>query len=402
MDAHVTVVGVGADGWAGLPEASRELVRGARTLLGGTRHLAGVPAVDGQDRLPWPSPLRENLPGLLAGAHAPVVVLASGDPLVSGVGTTLLDVLGPDRVTVVPAVSSVALARARMGWPAERATVVSVVGRDVRLVVPALAAGRRLLVLSSDESTPALVAALLTALGWGASWLTALGDLGAEAESRTSGTAAAWDATDVPRLHVLAVEVDGTGPGWASGGVLPDDAFEHAGQITKRDVRASALARLAPAPGQLLWDVGAGSGSIGVEWMRADPTARAVAVEPRADRVALVRANAERHGVPGLGVVEGTAPEALAGLERPDAVFVGGGATGPGVLDACWDALGPGGRLVVHGVTAETEAVLLDRYRRHGGELVRLSVERAEPLGGFTGWTPARAVSQWSVTKGES
>lgn len=402
MDAHVTVVGVGADGWAGLPEASRGLVRDARTLLGGARHLADVPVVDGQERLPWPSPLRENLPGLLAGAQAPVVVLASGDPLVSGIGTTLLDVLGPERVTIVPAVSSVALARARMGWPAESATVVSLVGRDIRLVVPALAAGRRLLVLSSDETTPGLVAALLTGLGWGDSRLTVLGDLGAASESRTSGTADAWDVSEVPRLNVLAVEVRGAGPGWTSGSVLPDDAFEHAGQITKRDVRASALARLAPAPGQLLWDVGAGSGSIGVEWMRAWPTARAIAVEPRADRLALVRANAEKHGVPGLAVVEGTAPDALAGLERPDAVFVGGGATAPGVLDACWDALVPGGRLVVHGVTAETEAVLLDRYRRHGGELVRLSVERAEPLGGFTGWTPARAVSQWSVTKGES
>ncbi|WP_019145813.1 bifunctional cobalt-precorrin-7 (C(5))-methyltransferase/cobalt-precorrin-6B (C(15))-methyltransferase [Aeromicrobium massiliense] len=402
MDAHVTVVGVGADGWAGLPEASRGLVRGAGTLLGGARHLADVPPVVGQERVPWPSPLRENLAGLLADAQAPVVVLASGDPLVSGIGTTLLDVLGPGRVTIVPAVSSVALARARMGWPAESATVVSLVGREVRLVVPALAAGRRLLVLSSDETTPALVAALLDGLGWGDSRLTVLGDLGSAAESRTSGTAAGWDVPEVPRLNVLAVEVHGAGPGWTSGGVLPDDAFEHAGQITKRDLRASALARLAPAPGQLLWDVGAGSGSVGVEWMRAWPTARAIAVEPRPDRLALVRANAEKHGVPGLVVVEGTAPDALAGLERPDAVFVGGGATAPGVLDACWDALGPGGRLVVHGVTAETEAVLLDRYRRHGGELVRLSVERAEPLGGFTGWTPARAVSQWSVTKGES
>jgi precorrin-6Y C5,15-methyltransferase (decarboxylating) len=401
MSAHVTVVGVGADGWAGLPDASRALVRGARTLLGGARHLAEVPAVEGQDRVPWPSPLRENLPGLLASATEPVVVLASGDPFVSGIGTTLLDVLGRERVTIVPAVSSVALARARMGWTAETTTVVSLVGRDVRLLVPALSAGRRVLVLSSDETTPALVAALLTGLGWGETRMTALGDLGSDSESRTSGLASSWDS-EVPRLHVLALEVAGDGPGWASGGVLPDDAFEHAGQITKRDLRASALARLAPAPGQLLWDVGAGSGSVGVEWMRAWATARAVAVEPRADRVALVRANAQRHGVPGLSVIEGTAPDALAGLERPDAVFVGGGATVPGVLDACWDALRPGGRLVVHGVTAETEAVLLDRYRRHGGELVRLSVERAEPLGSFTGWTPARAVSQWSVTKGES
>ncbi len=397
----MVVVGLGADGWTGLPELSRALVRGAATLLGGARHLDAVPSVDGQKRVTWPSPLRESLPGLLDAARRPIVALASGDPLVSGVGTTLLDVLGPQRVTIVPAVSSVALARARLGWPAESVTTVSLVGRDVRLVVPALAPGRRLLVLSSDEMTPAAVAALLTELGWGESRLVVLGDLGAAGESRAESTAASWNAVDVPRLNVLAVEVCGIGPGWAAGGVLPDDAFEHAGQITKRDLRASALARLAPAPGQLLWDVGAGSGSIGVEWMRAWPTARAVAIESRADRAALVRRNAATLGVPGLRLVEGSAPDALAGLQRPDAVFVGGGVTVPGVIEACWDALGTGGRLVVHGVTAETETVLFEQYRRHGGELVRLHVERAEPLGGFTGWTPARAVSQWTVTKGE-
>jgi len=401
MDVHVTVVGVGADGWDGLPASSRTIVEGAGTLLGGRRHLASVPAVPGQDRVEWPSPLRSALPSLMAGLTAPVVALASGDPLVSGIGTTLIDVLGPERVTVVPAVSSVALARARMAWPAETADVVSLVGRDVRLVIPALAAGRRLLVLSSDESTPAAVARLLADLGWGDSRLVVLGDLGGPSESRAEATAREWDGS-APRLNVLAVEVRGTGPGWATGGVLPDDAFEHAGQITKRDLRASALARLAPAPGQLLWDVGAGSGSIGVEWMRAWPSARTIAIEPRADRVALVRRNAERLGVPGLAVVEGEAPRALAGLEAPDAIFVGGGATADGLLDACWSALRPGGRLVVHAVTAETEAVLLDRYRRHGGELVRLHVERAEPLGGFTGWTPGRAVSQWSIVKGDS
>ncbi|MFS0884420.1 precorrin-6y C5,15-methyltransferase (decarboxylating) subunit CbiE [Aeromicrobium sp. 179-A 4D2 NHS] len=401
MDVHVTVVGVGADGWDGLPASSRTIVEGARTLLGGRRHLDAVPANPGQERIAWPSPLRAELPALLARLDGPVVALASGDPLVSGIGTTLIDLLGSESVTVVPAVSSVALARARMGWPAESAGVVSVVGRDVRLVVPALSAGRRLLVLSSDESTPAAVAELLVGLGWGESRLVVLGDLGGPAESRLESTADAWGET-APRLHVLAVEVRGTGPGWAMGGVLPDDAFEHAGQITKRDLRASALARLAPAPGQLLWDVGAGSGSIGVEWMRAWPSARTIAIEPRADRVALVRRNAERLGVPGLAVVEGEAPRVLAGLEAPDAVFVGGGSTADGLLDACWSALRPGGRLVVHAVTAETETVLLDRYRRHGGELVRLHVERAEPLGGFTGWTPGRAVSQWSIVKGDS
>ncbi|AYF26800.1 cobalamin biosynthesis bifunctional protein CbiET [Micromonospora tulbaghiae] len=402
MSAHVTVVGLGADGWMSLAEPARALVRSAATLLGGRRHLESVPAVKGQDRFIWPVPLRESLASTLEGRRVPVVALASGDPLLSGIGTTLVDILGAERVTVVPAVSSVALARARMGWPAETTTVISLVGRDTRLLVPALAAGRRLLVLSSDESTPAAVAGLLAEHCWGDSRLVVLGDLGSPTESRVEAVARSWNVTDVPRLNVVAVQVRGTGPGWAAGAVLPDEAFEHTGQITKRDLRASALARLSSAPGQLLWDVGAGSGSIGVEWMRAWPTAHAVAIEPRADRAALVRANAQRHGVPSLEVVQARAPDALRHLRRPDAVFVGGGATTPGVLDGCWAALHTGGRLVVHGVTAETEAVLLERYRRHGGELVRLHVERAEPLGRFTGWSPGRAVSQWSVTKGAS
>lgn len=402
MNAHVTVVGIGSDGWDGLPATSRALVEGATTVFGGRRHLDLVPQIPGQERIAWPSPLRTELPALLAQARGPVLALASGDPLVSGIGTTLIDLLGSRCVTVVPAVSSVALARARLRWPAESHGVVSLVGRDVRLVVPALSAGRRVLVLSSDGSTPAAVAELLVDLGWGDSRLVVLGDLDGPDESRTESTAREWNGAAAPRLHVLAVEVGGAGPGWAAGGVLPDDAFEHSGQITKRDLRASALARLAPAPGQLLWDVGAGSGSVGVEWMRTWPSARAIAIEPRADRAALVRRNAVRHGVPGLQVVEDVAPRGVAGLDAPDAVFVGGGATVDGVLDTCWSALRPGGRLVVHAVTAETEGVLLDRYRRHGGELVRFHVERAEPLGTFTGWTPSRAVSQWSIVKGDS
>ncbi|EHY87364.1 bifunctional cobalt-precorrin-7 (C(5))-methyltransferase/cobalt-precorrin-6B (C(15))-methyltransferase [Saccharomonospora azurea] len=402
MAKDVTVVGLGADGWEGLPAIGRNTVLAARTVLGGARHLTLLPDIPGQARRKWPSPLRDGLASLVADAQPPVVALASGDPLVSGIGTTLLDVLGRERVRIVPAVSSVALARARMGWAAETVTAVRVVGHDVRRIVPALAPARRLVVLSSDETTPERVAALLTDLGYGTSSLTVLGDLGSPTESHRHGTAVSWGTPRVPRLNVIAVEVRGTGPGWATGGLLPDDAFEHTGQITKRDVRASALARLAPAPGQLLWDVGAGSGSIGVEWMRAHPTARCVAVESRPERAALVRRNADALGVGDLVVIEGSAPEALGDLDRPDAVFVGGGATVPGVVETCWAALRPGGRLVVHGVTAETESLLLEQYRRHGGELVRLHIERAGPLGSFTGWTPARAVTQWSVVKGES
>lgn len=402
MTNEVTVVGIGADGWDGLAQSMRDVVLAAGTVLGGSRHLELVPEVTGQTRRTWPSPLRNGLAALVEQVPTPVVALASGDPLVAGIGTTLVDVLGTERVRTMPTVSSVALARARMGWSAETVNTVRVVGDEIRRLVPVLVPGRRLVVLSSDETTPGKAADLLTDLGYGSSLLTVLAALGSDVESRHHATAADWAVTDVARLNVVAIEVRGSGPGWTAGGVLPDEAFEHAGQLTKRDQRASALARLVPAPGQLLWDVGAGSGTVGVEWMRASPTARCVAIEPRPDRAALVRRNAATFGVGDLTVVEDSAPEALRGLAAPDAVFVGGGATAPGVLDTCWQALRPHGRLVVHGVTAETETLLLEQYRRRGGELVRLHVEHAGPLGSFTGWTPARAVSQWSITKGES
>ncbi|MGZ4446663.1 MAG: precorrin-6y C5,15-methyltransferase (decarboxylating) subunit CbiE [Nocardioides sp.] len=394
----LTVVGLGADGWDGLTERLRDVVAGADVLLGGPRHLALVPPVDGQVRAAWPSPLRAGLPGLLETyAGRRVVALASGDPLVSGVGSTLVGLLGPERVVVEPAVSSVALARARMGWSAESSTAVTVVGRDAHVVLRELAPGRRVLVLSSDEGTPAELAGLLVSSGFGATTVTALGDLGSDHESRVTGTAGTW-SDEVPRLHVLALEVAGAGLAtWTPG--LPDDAFEHDGQLTKRDLRASALARLAPCPGLLLWDVGAGAGSVGIEWMRAHPTCRALAVEADPGRAARIARNAARLGVPGLEVVTGRAPAALERLPVPDAVFVGGGATTPGLLGHCADALRPGGRLVVHGVTLETEGLLARMHRDHGGELTRIAVETAAPVGTFTGWTPARTVTQWSWSK---
>ncbi|GGF31964.1 precorrin-6Y C5,15-methyltransferase [Marmoricola endophyticus] len=396
----IHVVGIGADGWTVLSERLRTLVREAEVLLGGSRHLSLVPEVPGQERTPWPSPLRDALPALLDSfGSRRVVVLASGDPMVSGIGTTLVDLLGADQVVVEPAVSSVALARARMGWAAESCAVVSLVGRDASALLRELAPGRRVLVLCADETTPATVAALLVEAGAGESRMTVLGDLGAAEESRSDGLAATWGG-DSPRLAVLAVEVvRPTGPAtsWAPG--LPDDSYEHDGQLTKRDLRASALSRLAPAPGQLLWDVGAGAGSVGIEWMRAHPTCRAVAVEADAERAARIGRNAARLGVPGLSVVHGGAPGALVGLDAPDAVFVGGGATRPGVLDSVLGALRPGGRLVVHGVTVETERLLAEAYASYGGELTRLHVEHAEPIGSFTGWTPGRAVTQWAVVR---
>ena len=394
----VTVVGIGADGWAGLSAAHQELVLSAPVVIGGRRHLAYVPPVEGQRREVWPSPLRQRLPGFLVGLGvSEVVVLASGDPLVSGIGTTLIEVLGRNGVRILPAVSSVALARAELGWSAESCAVVSVVGRSAALVLRELAPGRQVLVLSSDETTPGVVAELLTAVGYGASRMHVLGDLGSAEFTRIEGEAHTWSEV-APRLNVIGLELIGPPCGaWVAG--LPDEAYEHDGQLTKRDLRTSALARLAPQPGEHLWDVGAGAGSIGIEWMRAHPTCAATAIEANPERAARIGRNAHLLGVPGLDVVVGRAPDALAGLPEPHAVFVGGGATEPGALDRCLEALSPGGRLVVHGVTLETERLLGEWHAKHGGELTRIAVETAAPIGSFTGWTPARTVTQWAFTR---
>ncbi|OXM70991.1 precorrin-6y C5,15-methyltransferase (decarboxylating) subunit CbiE [Amycolatopsis sp. KNN50.9b] len=386
-------MGVPADGWAGLTEPARAEIAAAEVLFGGRRQLDLVPL--DVDKVPWPSPLLPALDGLFA-EHAGrrIGVLASGDPLLSGIGTTLVRRFGADSVRIVPAVSSVALARARMGWSAEETEVVSVVGRSVHRVSRALAPKARLVVLSSDADTPAQLAQVLVARGFGESKLTVLEQLGGPAERRAEGFARDWSHPAGDPLNVVAVEC--AGPALPTLPGLPDDAFEHDGQITKRDLRACALARLAPVAGELLWDVGAGAGSVGIEWSRAHPANRAIAVERSAGRAARIQRNADRLGVPELRVVTGTAPEALADLPTPDAVFVGGGLAS---LDACLAALRPGGRLVAHAVTLESEQVLASAYRRHDGELIRIAVEHAAPLGGFTGWTPARTVTQWSFVK---
>ncbi|WP_440105003.1 precorrin-6y C5,15-methyltransferase (decarboxylating) subunit CbiE [Streptosporangium sp. H16] len=410
-DPVVTVVGIGDDGWAGLSEAARRELRAAEVLMGGARQLGLVPEADaepgagiepGAERVVWPSPLLPALPALIASHRGRrVCVLASGDPMFHGIGTTLVRLLGADRVRVLPHPSSVSLACARLGWAADRVEVVSLVARPAEVLHPVVHDGRRVLVLSADGRTPARVAGLLNARGYGASPMTVLERLGGAGERAVSGTAASWSLPATHDLNVVAVECRadaGTVPLPRLPG-LPDEAFEHDGQLTKSEVRAVTLSRLAPVPGQLLWDVGAGAGSIGIEWMRAHPDNRAVAVESHPGRAAAVARNAAALGVPGLDVVTGAAPAALAGLEPPDAVFVGGGVTVPGMVEACWEALRPGGRLVANAVTVESEAVLARWHGRLGGGMVRLAVSRAAPVGGFTGWRPMMPVTIWTAVK---
>lgn len=399
----VTVVGIGADGWGGLPDTSRTALRDAEVLVGGARQLDLLPPECAGERITWPSPLRPAVPGLLA-AHAGrrIAVLASGDPMFYGIGRALAE--ETDALRVLPHPSSVSYAAARLGWPLEDVEVVTLVGRPTARLAAALHDGRRLLVLSADAETPGEVAALLRDRGFGPSRMRVLEQLGGEKE-RTSGerTADDWARAHPPGdpLNIVAVECRRAPDALRLGAVpgLPDEAYEHDGQLTKRYVRAATLGALAPAPGELLWDIGGGSGSIAIEWMRTHPSCRAVTVERDPVRAERITSNAERLGVPGLRVVTGAAPAVLAELPPPDAVFVGGGLTAPGLLDACWEALPGGGRLVANTVTLESEALLADAHRRHGGELVRLAVAHAVPVGGFTGWRQAMPVTQWAVQK---
>ncbi|MFI8814983.1 MULTISPECIES: precorrin-6y C5,15-methyltransferase (decarboxylating) subunit CbiE [unclassified Streptomyces] len=398
----VSVVGIGADGWAGLSGTARDTLRHAEVLIGGERQLGLLPPSCTGRRVPWPSPLRPAVPRLLA-VHrgSAIAVLASGDPMFYGIGRALTEELGAGALHVLPHPSSVSYACARLGWPVEDTEVVTLVGRPAARLAAALYEGRRLLVLSADAATPAAVAALLREHGFGLSRLRVLQQLGAEGEAHADGTAETWAHPPGDPLNVIAVECRSAPDTLRLGAVpgLPDEAYDHDGQLTKRHVRAATLGTLAPAPGELLWDIGGGSGSIAVEWMRAHASCRAITVERDPVRAARIARNADRLGVPALRVVTGRAPEALAGLPAPDAVFIGGGLTVPGLLDACWDALPAGGRLVANTVTLESEALLAARYREHGGELVRLAVAHAVPVGGFTGWRQAMPVTQWSCRK---
>ncbi|NBE50948.1 precorrin-6y C5,15-methyltransferase (decarboxylating) subunit CbiE [Streptomyces boluensis] len=399
----VTVVGIGADGWDGLPDASRTALLDAQTLIGGPRQLALLPTECAGERVAWPTPLRPAVPGLLA-AHAGrrIAVLASGDPMFYGIGRALTEIAGADAVHVLPHPSAVSHACARLGWPVEDVEVLTLVGRPVARLAAALHEGRRLLVLSAGAGTPAEVAALLRDRGFGPSRIRVLEQLGGGAErvgDETTADAGAPACEDA--LNVVAVVCHRAPDALRVGAVpgLPDEAYEHDGQLTKRHIRAATLGALAPAPGELLWDIGGGSGSIAIEWLRSHPACRAVTVERNEVRAARIARNADRLGVPGLRVVTGAAPAALAELPTPDAVFIGGGLTTPGLLDACWQALPVGGRLVANTVTLESEALLADTYRRYGGDLVRLAVAHAVPVGGFTGWRQSMPVTQWAAQK---
>jgi precorrin-6Y C5,15-methyltransferase (decarboxylating) len=397
----LSIVGIGEDGIEGLTAVARGLVSGAEIVFGGKRHLGLAAALIRGAVRPWPSPFESAVAEVLAQRGRQVCVLASGDPYHYGVGALLARHVEPGETVVVPAPSAFSLAAARLGWPLADCALVSLHGRELDRVRPHLQPGARVLALTSDAEGPAALAGLLAAAGFGASRFTVLEALGGPRERIRATMAAEFDLGTVDPLNTVAIEVaaaDGARIIARASG-LPDAMFEHDGQITKREVRAVTLSSLAPRRGELLWDVGAGAGSVAIEWMLADPSLRAIAIEVQAERAARIRRNAGSFGVPGIEIVQGAAPEALAGLPPPDAIFGGGGASDPGVLDTVLAALRAGGRLVVNAATLQTEALLLARYSVLGGELIRIAIARAEPVGGMTAFRPALPVTQWRWVK---
>lgn len=391
-DPWLTIIGIGEDGLAGLSEASRKALAKAETVFGGERHLA-LAEIGSRGR-PWPVPFDANV--VLSCRGRPTVMLASGDPFWHGAGASLAEKLGSDEWIAHPAPSTFSLAAARLGWRLEATVCLALHAAPFERLVPHLAQDARIICLVRDAAAVDKLAKWLTERGWGASLLWTLEALGGPREYIDQHRADLFAGDTAGDLVAVAVLAMGTKGIPCSAG-LPDDLFVHDGQITKRPVRALTLSALAPRPGERLWDIGAGSGSISVEWALCGGTA--TAIEVREDRVANIRKNAAAFGLAHrITVVTGRAPEALAGLDAPDAVFIGGGLDNA-TFDAIWTRLGPGARLVSHSVTLETEALLGELHQRHGGELMKAEISHAAPLGRYRSWEAARPVVQWSVVR---
>lgn len=395
----LSIIGLGEDGLDGLSPAARNLLGQASLVVGGKRHLALAGDFPGE-RLAWPSPPEAAFPDILARRGQPVCVLASGDPFFYGIGSLLMQHVAAEEMLGLPSASAFSLAASKLGWAQQDCALLTLHGRPLERIIPQLQRGARILALSWDGTTPARLAGLLTARGMGRSILTVLENLGGPRERIRKSIAHPFELDDIDPLNTMALEIVADDHARIiPRGSLPDDWFEHDGQITRREMRAVTLSALAPRRGELLWDIGAGSGSVSIEWMLADPANRAIAIERDPARIARIGRNALSLGVPDLQIVEGAAPDILHGLPQPDAIFVGGGATNDGVLDAAWSALAPRGQLVVNAVTIETQAELTRRFTALGGELLSFNFARADRIGGFHGWRAAMPVVQWTVIK---
>ncbi|MEM5469035.1 precorrin-6y C5,15-methyltransferase (decarboxylating) subunit CbiE [Celeribacter marinus] len=397
MSVWLHVIGIGDNGLDSLSPATRSILESAEVIFGADRHHELTSHLTAERRS-WPSPFDALISDLKSLKGKRVVVLATGDPLWYSVGARIARDIDPSEILFHPQLSAFQLAAARMGWSLADCETLTIHGRPTEQIIPFLAPYQSLLILTKDATSPAQVARILRERGYGASRLTALAHMNGANETRLDGTAADW-SHDVPDFHTLAVAcIADNGVAVLPRTGLPDSAFASDGTMTKQEVRAVTLAKLAPARGALLWDIGCGSGSVAIEWMRAARDARAIGVECRADRRAFAAENAVTLGAPALNLIDGTAPEALANLPAPDAVFIGGGLT-PEVFAVAWSTLKPHGRLVANTVTLEGEAVLLALRAQFGGTLSRIAVERAVPVGRLTGWKPSMTVTQWSLSK---
>jgi precorrin-6Y C5,15-methyltransferase (decarboxylating) len=401
MPPWLSIVGIGEDGLDGLSSVARRLVSSAELVVGGTRHLEMAANLVQGRKLAWSNPLDSSLQEIALHRGRPVAVLASGDPFHFGIGKQLAAIVAAGEFVCLPQPSAYSLAAARVGWALQDVALVTLHGRALEGIIRYLQPGARILALSWDGATPARLAALLTARGMGHSRITVLEAMGGLRERRRSGTAAHFHIENIDSLNTIAVEVlcepSAMIVPFAPG--LDDACFESDGQLTKREIRAMTLSALEPRHGELLWDVGLGAGSVAIEWLLRHPSLSAIGIEARADRADRAARNAAALGVPDMRIVQGEAPQALHGLARPDAVFIGGGMGDEGVFEAVWHALKPRGRLVVNGVSLETESRLANLFHQHGGELVRLQVTRANRVGSMYGWRPAMPVTQWRVRK---
>ena len=401
VEKWLSVVGIGEDGLSGLSAIARVQLDRAQVVVGGARHLAMLPTDDTREQLVWQSPLQATIDEIIRRRGESICVLASGDPMCHGIGVTLSRRIPMEEMTIIPAASAFSLICARLGWALADVETFSLTNRPVSSIALSLYPGARLLVLSADRHTPDLVAKMLTIRGFGCSLMTVFERMGAGLERRIEGVAAAWNAPDLADLNAIAIAVaaDRETLIFPRTSGLPDSAYLHDGQLTKREIRAVTLSTLAPIPGELLWDVGAGCGSIAIEWMRSHRGCRAIAIERHPTRLQYIAENASNLGVSELQIVAGSAPDALANLPQPDAIFIGGGVTAEAVLDNCWNALDKGGRLVVNAVTIESELKVLQWHSLHGGELIRIGIQRVGAIGSFQGWKPLAPVTQWAVVK---
>jgi precorrin-6B C5,15-methyltransferase / cobalt-precorrin-6B C5,C15-methyltransferase len=408
MNKWLSIIGIGEDGIPGLSAIPRSrfaialsLLNQATIIVGGQRHLAMLPPNDNREKITWKSPFSASVAEIIQRRGQAICVLASGDPMCYGVGATITKHIPISEITIIPAPSAFSLACSRLGWSLPEVETLSLCGRPVSLLQSYIYPGAKLLILSSGQETPGIVAELLTNRGYGGSKITVLERMGGIHERILEGIAAFWQETEIAALNTIAVDCIadvGVMPLSRFPG-LPDSAFHHDGQLTKREVRAITLSSLAPLPGELLWDIGAGCGSISIEWMRSNFRCRAIALEQNETRINYIVDNAAALGTPNLQIITGKAPEIIHNLPTPDAIFIGGGVTAPGLFDICWNALRPGGRMVANVVTLEGEQTLFQWYEKVGGNFTRISIQRAEPIGKFLGWKGMSQVTQWVAVK---